>query len=401
MTLSNTIELLFEDRVVFKATTEAMVGKVNFKNVSPDAIFLSDPQFRLYQALPGEWWIEHQGGAVNQTIADGASLKEARRIPTDTIITVGNSSKGISKFPLKCRISGEIASKLPPQREQSTLSVDDDSPYTKYRGMKIIPGAPVDSSGNPIGSEYDLAKENGFPGSQISVLCNFPDDYFSIGAAYEGYWNRNLRSMGFRVDLWRQLPPDIDSFRTVLANSSQLWIVSPCVEFPDVYLDAIEEFFFLGHGLYLNAAMYGVSTKKGVKAYTKAVNQVLQRLFNVSINYGASASGYLYGGNFIGAELAPPRGFDGCDLTTGISAFYEGNFILTLDSFSPFKTLLTGSNGIPVVSVYDKDKRRAIWDGTADRLICRVSAPYPPECPSLRFVRNAAAWLANYEVYGK
>ena len=47
-------------------------------------------------------------------------------------------------------------------------------PYSKYAGQSLIPGVKTDMFGNPLGSEYDLAKDGAFEGYKIVIvdLCS-------------------------------------------------------------------------------------------------------------------------------------------------------------------------------------------------------------------------------------
>jgi hypothetical protein len=116
MTATQPVELLFDGRVVTRVGVDTRLGKREFKHLHLDATYLSDPQFRLYRSSAGEWWIEHQAGATNETIVDGAPLRTPRRVASGMIIAVGNSSKGIEKLPLSCKTN------VAPEAPKSTAS---------------------------------------------------------------------------------------------------------------------------------------------------------------------------------------------------------------------------------------------------------------------------------------
>lgn len=102
MTGQSELQFLSGGRVVLSVSLDAFLGRKSFQNVHPDAIFLSDPQIRVFKSSNGAWSVEHITSAVNETILEGKPLRGIALIENGAIIGVGNSSKGILKFPLKC-----------------------------------------------------------------------------------------------------------------------------------------------------------------------------------------------------------------------------------------------------------------------------------------------------------
>ena len=110
------IRLLNEGCVVSTATVDAYLGKRNFRNVHDDAKYLSDPQFHLFRASNGLWAIEHVAGAKNETLVDGCAFSGAKVLASGMTVTVGNSGKGIQKFPLTVQIDVvDEAAETPPE----------------------------------------------------------------------------------------------------------------------------------------------------------------------------------------------------------------------------------------------------------------------------------------------
>jgi serine/threonine protein kinase len=97
------IELSFEGRSVVSATVDAEFGKQNFKALHADAQFLSNPQFRL-RKQSDHWVIEHCIGATNETIVNGKKLASPEPVENGMRVAVGNSNKGIEKFPLMLKL---------------------------------------------------------------------------------------------------------------------------------------------------------------------------------------------------------------------------------------------------------------------------------------------------------
>jgi len=94
------IRLQNSGRVVASATLDGFFGKKDFYNVHDDAKYLSDPQFRFFRTPDGQWNIEHVAGANNETLVDGRSIRQKVVLASGMTISVGNSAKGIQKFPL-------------------------------------------------------------------------------------------------------------------------------------------------------------------------------------------------------------------------------------------------------------------------------------------------------------
>jgi hypothetical protein len=117
MKISPKISLMHGGRVVATASVDAKFGRRSFQNVHDDAKYLSDPQFRLFRTPDNNWNIEHVLAAQNETIVDGRPLKGAIVLESGMTIAVGNSAKGIIKFPLSIEIRGQV--NLPPEKQEA------------------------------------------------------------------------------------------------------------------------------------------------------------------------------------------------------------------------------------------------------------------------------------------
>ena len=98
------VEIRFngKDVTTINANT-AELGKQLFKSLHADAQYLSNPQFRLSRK-DGGWVIEHCETATNETVVDGVKLVGAIPARDGMRVEVGNTTRGIVKFPLHLRL---------------------------------------------------------------------------------------------------------------------------------------------------------------------------------------------------------------------------------------------------------------------------------------------------------
>ena len=82
-------------------------------------------------------------------------------------------------------------------------------------------------------------------------------------------------------------------------------------------------------------------------------------------------------------------------ITTGIQNLYEGITIATLSDHEDLEPIVYGSAGNLVTAVYEKDGKRLVLDGGFTRLFINWDT-----AGTGRYVKNAAAWLVNYERFG-
>jgi hypothetical protein len=233
-----------------------------------------------------------------------------------------------------------------------------------------------DRHGNAAGNQHDLATDGAFAGQTVAVLHFCLEFDFSLPQAA-------LKEKGFSTYRWIGAPPSPAELRTQLKKASQLWIISGTQRLlTDEHIAVIKEFFAAGHGLYI----WGDNDP-----YYADANAVGQALFGVTM------TGDLPGGQVVpmqkdGKKVGVLKGHL---LSTGLENVFEGITIATIAGDSQLKPLIYGSAGNLVTAVYEKDGKRAIFDGGFTRLYNGWETAGTP-----RYVKNAAAWLANYERFG-
>lgn len=256
---------------------------------------------------------------------------------------------------------------------------NDDSPYTPYKGQNKIHQAEKDGYNNPKGNEYDLARNGAFKGQKIAVLHLYTGEGFDFKLPAVA-----LQQKGFELVYWPNTLPDIETFRAGLAQAGQLWVISTsyCV-LTQPYIDEIIRLFHSGKGLYLwgdNDPFYADT------------NVLMNKLFGCTMYGSVNGEGMIgikTGGSISG--LLPNHA-----ISTGIENMYEGSTIATIEDSQILNALLYGTEGQIVAAMYDKDGKRAIADGGFTRLYANWQS-----AGTARYVVNAAAWLANYERFGK
>lgn len=235
-----------------------------------------------------------------------------------------------------------------------------------------------DSYGNAAGTQYDLAVDGAFDGETVAVLHFYTGETFDFRLPQEA-----LRQKGFSVYRWINQPPAPAVLREQLRRASQLWVISNSDRrLNEEHLNVINEFFQQGHGVYI----WGDN-----EPYYADANAVAQRLFNGSMS-----------GNLIGDRVVPlQREGRGSGvvrdhlITTGLEQLYEGITIATIAPNPALRPLVYGSANNLVTAYYDQQGRRAILDGGFTRLYNRWDT-----AGTARYVKNAAAWLANAERFG-
>ena len=258
----------------------------------------------------------------------------------------------------------------------SLLSAGD--PYTEFKGLNSAPDAQKDRYGNPDGSKYDLAKDGAFRGLKIAVIHLYTGEGCDFGLAKTA-----LEEKGFSVQRWADYPPSPEELEIALRDSCQLWIISDqSQKLNSRHLAIIKTFFESGRGVFIWGDNH---------PYYADANAVAATLF------GGRLSGDLQGdqvvgvrsGNF-GAGIAPNH-----PITTGLENLYEGITIATVQEHPDLQTILYGSAGNATTAAFDKDRKRALLDGGYTRLFFKWDT-----AGTGRYVKNAAAWLVNYERFG-
>ena len=177
--------------------------------------------------------------------------------------------------------------------------------------------------------------------------------------------------------------PSVKALEDALAKTNQFWIISgDQPQLTDAHLAAIRRFFEAGHGVYI----WGDN-----QPYYADANRVGSALLDVT-------SGATFRATRSSAFRRPgPRRRPGsCAylLTTGLEYVYRGITIATIQpNGSDAAHLRLG--GQTWSRATDRAGKRAIFDGGFTRLYNKWDT-----AGTARYVKNAAAWLANAERFG-
>jgi hypothetical protein len=286
------------------------------------------------------------------------------------IIVIFNDTSFSEQQPIPEPTGTEVANNRP----GSLLS-----PYTEYKGKQNIPQAKKDQFGNAEGSKYDLGRDGAFEGLQIAVLHLYTGQGFDFELPKAA-----LAVKGFSIHRWTDNPPSPDELERVLKDSCQLWIISDRRQkLNEDHLKVIHTFFNQGRGIFI----WGDNNP----FYTDA-NYVSHALLGVGM------SGDSPGDQIVQAQTQEngPGIVSKHWICTGIVNLYEGQTIATLDKNNDLDPILYGSAGNLVVAGYDRKGRRALLDGGFTRLFIKWDT-----AGTARYVKNAAAWLVNYDRFGR
>ncbi len=237
--------------------------------------------------------------------------------------------------------------------------------------------AQLDSHGNAQSGRYDLAVDGAFNGQTVLVL-----DYY--GQSFDGP-TQALTQKGFSVVLLRHQAPSAQQLKEMLAKSNQFWLISSCnnkVNLTPEHHLAIKEFFDSGHGVYL----WGDNDPCNADADKLA-----------SILIDARVTGDLPGDKTVGRSPGAGKPGVATDhlLTTGLENIYEGVTVATVKPSGAMTPIIWGSAGNLVAAAFEKGGKRLVVDGGFTRLSYKWDS-----AGTGRYIRNAAAWLANYERFG-
>jgi hypothetical protein len=237
----------------------------------------------------------------------------------------------------------------------------------------------ADTYGNPQGNQYDLAVDGAFEGQTVAVLHLYTGEGFDFELPKNA-----LKEKGFSVYRWINNAPDIKEFKEGLDKACQLWIISDSYsKLSAEHVKAIKDFFDGGKGVYI----WGDN-----QPYYADANVVAKALIGVEMK-----------GNTMGAKVVNLQTENNKEglipnhlISTGIQNIYEGITIATLDYSQDLTPLIYGSANNLVTAAYEKNGKRLILDGGFTRLYVNWDS-----AGTGRYVKNAAAWLVNYEKFGK
>jgi|TARA_R110000737_G_scaffold298126_1_gene304967 hypothetical protein len=238
----------------------------------------------------------------------------------------------------------------------------------------------VDGFGNARGNQYDLAVDGAFEGQTIVVLHLFTGEGFDFELPKAA-----LAEKGFSVYRFLNVPPSPEVLEEALSKACQLWVISSLEQtLNDEHAEVIKKFFDSGKGVYLwgdNDPAHGEADFLGNKLLGVTMNGHYMGDQNVSFKTDTTKSG------MIPDHL----------ITTGLEYVFEGITISKINDPNQAMTpLIYSTDGNVVTSIYEQQGKRLIIDGGFTRLYCNWKS-----AGTGRYVKNAAAWLVNYERFGE
>ncbi len=251
------------------------------------------------------------------------------------------------------------------------------------KGNILNERVPSDEYGNAQGNQFDLAQDGVFKGYTIAVLHLCIERCRSKKFDFKQP-ETALVEKGFSIVRWANNPPNPEILEDTLKKASQLWIISDRTrKLNHEHLRIVKAFFNSGKGVYI----WGDN-----KPYYADANYIAKSLF------GTTMSGNTPGDKTVGLQTSDRKKglLRNHLITTGLEYIYEGITIATIQPNNNLKPLIYGSAGNLVAAIYDKDGKRAILDGGFTRLCHKWDT-----AGTGRYVKNAAAWLVNYERFGK
>ncbi len=263
--------------------------------------------------------------------------------------------------------------------EPSAVEVVDRDTGQMRTEMRERPAA-RDDHGNAQGARYDLAVDGAFDGQTILIVDYYSDAH---GQDFSGPKNA-VREKGFSMVRYNMAPSPAE-LRKLLGKANQFWLISSCdstVHLTAEHHRAIKEFFDAGHGVYL----WGDNDPCNADADKLAAMLV-----------DARVQGNLMGDQTVGLSRKPgaPGVVRDHLLSTGVEYVYEGITVATVTPAGPMTPVIYGSAGNLVTAAYEKGGKRLLVDGGFTRLSYKWNT-----AGTGRYIKNAAAWLANHERFG-
>src|SRR5690554_399551 len=262
-------------------------------------------------------------------------------------------------------------------QEEVSVQVYDKDTET-YKIVKEVREVQSDTYGNAEGNQYDLAVDGAFDGQTIAVLHLYSGEGFDFSLPTAA-----LKEKGFSVYRWINNPPSPEALDSALAKSCQLWIISSSTrKLTQGHADVIKKYFDSGKGVYI----WGDN-----QPYYADANFIAEQLI------GAKMEGNVMGDQTVGLLRDGSKSgvMPNHLITTGLQNIYEGITIATIDAHEDLTPIVYGSVGNLVTAAYEKDGKRLLIDGGFTRLYYKWDT-----AGTGRYVKNAAAWLVNYERFG-
>jgi len=284
----------------------------------------------------------------------------------------------VAAAPARAQYTGSAGMNAPMARVQEAVRDDEGRVIGQHVVEKPVP---KDHYGNAQGNQHDLAIDGAFEGQTIAVLHFYTQEDFDFHLPKAA-----LKEKGFSVYRWVNEAPSPKELAAALEKSNQLWLISDERQhLTPAHVAVIKKFFDAGHGVYI----WGDN-----EPFYSDANVLAEALI------GSSMAGNVPGGVTVGLQpLDPAAERVGVArrhlLTTGLEYLFEGVTIATIAPGPGVKPLVYGSAGNLVTAYYDQDGKRAIVDGGFTRLYVSWDT-----AGTGRYVKNAAAWLANVERFG-
>lgn len=237
-----------------------------------------------------------------------------------------------------------------------------------------------DDFGNASGNQYDLAVDGAFEGQTIVVLHFYTGENFNFELPKAA-----LKEKGFSVYRFVNTAPTPEVLEEALSKACQLWVISSSTRhLNDEHAEVIEKFFFSGKGVYI----WGDNDP-----YHADADFLAEKLVGVTMD-----GGYMGNQNVTFKTDSTAHGMQADHLiTTGLEYVFEGITIAKInDPQNALKPLVWSTDGNVVTAIYENQGQRLIIDGGFTRLYCNWKS-----AGTGRYVKNAAAWLVNYERFGE
>lgn len=263
--------------------------------------------------------------------------------------------------------------------ETQTIEVLDDETGEKKQVEVQAPVQAKDGFGNAAGNQYDLAVDGAFEGQTIVVLHFYTGENFDFELPKAA-----LKEKGFSVYRFVNAAPSPAELEEALSKACQLWVISSNERrLTDEHADVIQKFFYSGKGVYI----WGDNDPFHADA-----NFLAQKLIGVSMS-----GNYMGNQNVTFKTDANTSGMKADHLiTTGLEYVFEGITISKIqDPNQAMIPLVWSTDGNVVTAIYEQQGQRLIIDGGFTRLYCNWNS-----AGTGRYVKNAAAWLVNYERFG-